>query len=78
MCFVISTNRSSWNTQAYLHFETPKLQEVFLEKLTQFSQGNNALDPPASNTNGCLWRDKCVSSIQLNRSIWNKMNRSPP
>jgi hypothetical protein len=33
--------------RAHLHLETPRLQGVFLEKLTQYSQGNNVLDPPA-------------------------------
>jgi hypothetical protein len=28
------------------------LQEVFFSKLTQFSQGNNSLDPPDSYTDG--------------------------
>jgi hypothetical protein len=36
-------------SRAYLHLETPKLQEVFLSK-TKFEQGNNVLDAPASDT----------------------------
>jgi hypothetical protein len=32
------------------------------EKLTQFSFGNNVLDGPASNTDGFLLSDICVSS----------------
>jgi hypothetical protein len=32
------------------------------QKLPQFSQGNNVLDAPASNTDGFLLRDTCVSS----------------
>jgi hypothetical protein len=52
--------------------------EVFLSKLTQFSQENNVIDPPASNTDGFLWRDICVSSNQLSRPIWNKETLSPP
>jgi hypothetical protein len=35
------------------------------------------LDPPASNIDGFLWRDICVSSNQLNRPICNK-RLSPP
>jgi hypothetical protein len=31
--------------------------EVFLSQLTQFSQGNNILDPPASNIDNFLTRD---------------------
>jgi hypothetical protein len=39
------------------------------QKLTQLSQGNNVLDVPASNTDGFLLKDTCVSSTQLNRPI---------
>jgi hypothetical protein len=51
----------------YIHFEKPKLQEVFLSKLAQFSQGNHVLDGPVSNADGFLWRDTCVSSTHLNK-----------
>jgi hypothetical protein len=34
-------NRPIWSKQTYLHLETPKLQEEFLSKLTQFSQVKN-------------------------------------
>jgi hypothetical protein len=37
-----------------LHHENCDLQEVFLSKLPPFSQRNNVLDAPASNTYGCL------------------------
>jgi hypothetical protein len=37
------------------------------QKLNHFSQGNNVLDITASNTNGFLFRDTCVSLTQLNR-----------
>jgi hypothetical protein len=43
-------NRPIGSKQMYLHFETPKLQEEFLSKLTQFLQVKNVLDSPASNT----------------------------
>ena len=36
----------------YLHVETPKLQQVFLSKPTQFSQEKKVLDAPASNDEG--------------------------
>jgi hypothetical protein len=39
------------------------------QKLCQFSQGNNVLDAPASNTSGFITRDTYVSSPQLNRPI---------
>jgi hypothetical protein len=32
------------------------------QKLTQLSQGNNVLDAHASNTDGFILRDICVSS----------------
>jgi hypothetical protein len=36
------------------------------------------LDAAAANTDGFLSRDTCVSSTQLNRSIWNKERLSLP
>jgi hypothetical protein len=46
----------------YLHFENDGfLQELFHQKLSQFSHGNNVLDAPASNMDGFLLRDTCVS-----------------
>jgi hypothetical protein len=53
------------SNRVYQHFETPKLQEVFLSKLTQVSQGNNVLNAPASNKGGSLWRDSFVYSTYL-------------
>jgi hypothetical protein len=50
---------------------------VFLSKLS-ISQGNNVLDAPASNTDGLVWRDTCVSSTQMNRPMWKKQSLSPP
>jgi hypothetical protein len=41
------------------------------QKLSQFSQGGNVLDAPASNTGGFHLGDACVSSTQMNRLIWN-------
>jgi hypothetical protein len=37
------------------------------QKLTEFSEGRTGLDVLASNIDGFLWRDTCVSSTQLNR-----------
>jgi hypothetical protein len=67
----------SWLSQcgrywAFLPLENYDLQEVFLSELSQFSQGNNVLDPTASNTDRVLSRDTCVSWNQLNRQIWIK------
>jgi hypothetical protein len=49
--------------RAYLYFNTPKLKEVFLSKTNSFSKGNNVLHALASNTDGFLLRDTCVTSI---------------
>jgi hypothetical protein len=48
------------------------------QKVTKFPQGNNVPDAHASNTDGCVCRDTCISSTQLKRSIWNKMSLSSP
>jgi hypothetical protein len=53
------------------------LQEVFLSKVTHFSEGNKVVHVPVCNTDGCLWRDSSVSSIQLNRPLWNYESLSP-
>jgi hypothetical protein len=53
-------------------------KQYYYQKLTQFSQGNNVLDAQPSNIEAFLSRDICVSTIQLNRLIWNKMSISLP
>jgi hypothetical protein len=63
--------------RAYLQLMKPKLQEVFLSKNNTILTGNNVLDAPASNTDGFLWRDTCVSSSHLSRTNWNKGSLSP-
>jgi hypothetical protein len=60
-----------------LYLETPKWWKEVFHQLTQFSHGINGLDPPPSNRNGFLSSDTCVSSTQLNRTIWNKKSLSP-
>jgi hypothetical protein len=52
-------------------------RKYFFQNLTIFTQVNNMVDATASNSNGFLWRDTCVSSTQLNRPIWNKVSLSP-
>jgi hypothetical protein len=42
-------------------------------KLAQFSERINELHVAHSNIYAFLFRDTCVSLIQLNRPIWNKM-----
>jgi hypothetical protein len=41
----------------FLTLENPEMQAELLSKLTQFSQGNNVLDPPASNIDRFLARE---------------------
>jgi hypothetical protein len=48
------------------------------QKLNQISQGNKVRDAAASNLDGFLLRDICVSSTQVNRPIWNSLSISPP
>jgi hypothetical protein len=47
-------------------------RRYFFQKQIQFSQRNNRLHAPDSNIGAFLFRVTCVSSTQLNRSIWNK------
>jgi hypothetical protein len=54
------------------------LQEEFLSKNNSILTGNNVLDAAASNIDGFLWRDTCVSSNQLNRLVWSIERLSPP
>jgi hypothetical protein len=64
MCFLNS------DEQAYLeqnvHFfplETLMGRQYSFQKLTQYSLGNNTLKVPASNVDGFLSRDTCVSLL---------------
>jgi hypothetical protein len=47
------------------------------QKQTQVSQVNKVLGVHASNTDGFLCRHTCVSSTQVNKTIWKKENLSP-
>jgi hypothetical protein len=62
MCFFNIAERPILRKRAYLHLEIPKLQKVFLSKLTQFSKGKNMVDAPASNTDGFFERFMCFFS----------------
>jgi hypothetical protein len=55
-------NRSFGANRAYFHLENIIIRKYSFKKVTQFSQGNNALSFPASNIEGFLWKDKHVSS----------------
>jgi hypothetical protein len=54
-----------------------RCRKFSIQKLTQFSQGNNVLHAAASNPDGFLGRDTCVTSTQPNRPVLNKMSISP-
>jgi hypothetical protein len=56
----------------------PRCTKNFLWKLSLLSQRNNVLDAAASNRDGFLWRDTCVTSAQLNRLFSTKMSIYPP
>jgi hypothetical protein len=53
------------------------LQEEFLSKPNEISQGSKKLDALAPNTDGVHWTDTCVPSRMLNSTptqlIWNKL-----
>jgi hypothetical protein len=53
-------------------------RQYFFQKQTQFSQGKNVLDAPLSNIDVFLLRHTCVSTIELNNTIWKKMYFYPP
>jgi hypothetical protein len=59
--YVFSTELSwaIWSKQSLSPSLYTKLQEVVLEKLTQFSLGSNAIDTAAFNTDGFHSRDTC-------------------
>jgi hypothetical protein len=61
-----------WASTAYLQHEARKFVEVFLSKLTKFSQENNVVNVAVSSKPGFLWSESCVSSPQLSRPIWIK------
>jgi hypothetical protein len=69
---LLETNR------AYLHREKAKLQEVYVAKLTHFSQGNHVLDTAAYNTVGLLSSDTWIPSTEMNSPISNKERQHPP
>jgi hypothetical protein len=53
-------------------------RKYFFQNLTISTQVNNMVDASASNSNGFLSRATCVSSMELNRPICNKVSLSPP
>jgi hypothetical protein len=57
--------------------KTVNCGKYFIHTLSQFSQGNNALDAPDSNIEDFPCRDKCFSSNQWNKSTCSKQILSP-
>jgi hypothetical protein len=53
-------------------------RQYSFQKLTEFSQGYNALDANVSNVHEILSRDICVSSTSVNKPIWSKESLSLP
>jgi hypothetical protein len=58
--------------RAYLHFETPKFQEVVLSKTHWILTGKNVHYAPACSLDWFLSRYTRVFSSQLNTTIWKK------
>jgi hypothetical protein len=56
-----------------LYLETHKLQRVFLSKTNSILKGKQCATCLASNTDGFLPKDTCVSSTQLDRHTGNNM-----
>jgi hypothetical protein len=69
MGFFKSDEYTYWEQKPNSTFKNVSCRKDFFQKLTKFSQGNNVLYGAASNRDGFLWRDTCVSSTQLNRPI---------
>jgi hypothetical protein len=79
MCFFM------FAAEAYLErsepistLKSPRVRKYSVKKIPQFSQGNNAVDAPASNSDDFLLKYTCFSSTQMNRPIWIKQSLSPP
>jgi hypothetical protein len=65
MGFFNSAEKAYFEQMSLSPLETMICRKYSFEKFPQFSQGNNVLDAEASNIDDFLWRDSCVSSIQL-------------
>jgi hypothetical protein len=63
MCFFNSGEQAYLNqTELIANLKVLGFRKYSYPKLTQFSQANNVLDAPASNTDGFLSRNTCLSS----------------
>jgi hypothetical protein len=70
-------NRCIWSKETYHHLETPQLRKISCQKLTQFSQGTMCYMLLLLTQMVNFWEIH-VSSLLLNRPIWNKLNHFPP
>jgi hypothetical protein len=61
----------------YLYLEIQKFQDILLSKTNSILTGKECIDAAASNIDGYLWRNPCVSSSQPNSPICSKQ-RLPP
>ena len=78
MCFFNAAEQASLEqTEPISTLRTMIFDKYSFPKLTQFSLGKSGLDAPASTSDGCLWKDTCVSSTQLNKPLWNEHSLSP-
>jgi hypothetical protein len=59
-------NRPIWNEDSP---QKPKLQEVFLSQTNSVLTGKQCARSSATNRDGYLWRDTCISSTQLNSPV---------
>jgi hypothetical protein len=78
MFFFNLADGTIWNKQSISPLWKLIPREYTFQKLTQFLQGNNVLDAPASDKSGFLSGDTCVSSTQPNMPICRKHSLSPP
>jgi hypothetical protein len=65
-------------TKPFSTFITMIFRTYSFQSITQFSQGDNVQDATASNMDGFLLRDICVSSTNLSIPIGSKKSLSPP
>jgi hypothetical protein len=71
-------NRPIWNKMTLSpHWNLWFFSNYTFQKPAHFLQEKNVLNAPASNIDGCLWRNTCVSSSLVSRPIWDKETLSP-
>jgi hypothetical protein len=72
-----SLKRPNWRKQSLSRPWNSKLPGSIPWKPPTILKEIRAPDHPASRTDGCLWRDTCVSPTQLNRPFCNNVTISP-